>query len=126
VLCSRAGDAGEGADAGIAGRRQILTRQRVSPEVCPAVRPKDERVDGWQDALKQARRERKWSRREAAAAAGLGEATIEAWETGRRHPRMENLIAYCRTLGVSAPERQRIVADAGYGEEPRDDSAERP
>ncbi|MCC6387344.1 MAG: helix-turn-helix transcriptional regulator [Dehalococcoidia bacterium] len=80
-------------------------------------------MDGWQGAIKQARRARKWSRRQAAEAAGLGEATIEAWETGRRHPRMENLIAYCRTLGVTATERRRIVADAGYGDA-RHDTAE--
>jgi len=72
-------------------------------------------VDGWRDAIKQARRARKWSRRQAAEASGLGEATIEAWETGRRHPRMENLLDYCRTLGVPATARRRIVADAGYG-----------
>jgi len=80
-------------------------------------------VDGWQDAIKQARRARKWSRRQAAEASGLGEATIEAWETGRRHPRMENLLDYCRTLGVPATERRRIVADAGYGGKSRDDGA---
>ena len=81
-------------------------------------------MDEWREAIRRARTAKGWSRKQAADAAGIGEATIDAWETGRRHPKRESLLRYCEQMDMSLAERRPVLADAGFEPEPNDPADE--
>ncbi|MFN8506888.1 MAG: helix-turn-helix transcriptional regulator [Dehalococcoidia bacterium] len=81
-------------------------------------------MDEWREAIRRARDGMGWSRLQAAKATGIGKATIEAWETGGRHPKRENLLRYCERLEMPLAERRPVLADAGFEPEPNDPAGE--
>lgn len=63
--------------------------------------------------LRSARQAKGWSRREAAAQAGVSHRTWEAWELGRRTPPMQTAARVAALLGVDID----VWCDELYGKE---------
>jgi len=71
----------------------------------------------WNERLRQARVELGLTRGEVAARAGLSEASVHAYEAGRRHPARASLSRMLRCLGLDLASRNEILIAAGYAPE---------
>lgn len=80
----------------------------------------------WNERLRSARVELGLTRREVAARAALSEASVHAYEAGRRHPGRASLSRMLRSLGLDLTSRNDILIDAGYAPEQGSPQAARP
>ena len=68
----------------------------------------------WYQHLRELRETEGLTQRELGERAGVSEASVRAYETGRRHPRGETLSALLRALGTEPIARIRILEGAGF------------
>lgn len=72
---------------------------------------------GWHEELRTARKVLGLSRAGVATRVSLSAEAVRNYETGRRHPSRENLIAILNALQVEQAERNRILIAARYAPE---------
>lgn len=63
---------------------------------------------GYPAGFKKLRKEKKWSVRDLAAKCGVSHRTVEDWEQGRTHPRIESLLRLMFILNT--PENKKEVS----------------
>lgn len=71
-------------------------------------------VSVWNDYLRALRRGRNLSIADLSAGSGVSEASIRAYETGRRHPSRAHLARLLDWMHADAPTRSSVLADAGF------------
>ncbi len=72
------------------------------------------------EEIQKARADARFSRAELAKRSGVAEASISAYERGRRTPSRAALLAVCRALTIDGYTTNRFLREAGFEEEPSD------
>ena len=68
----------------------------------------------WRGIMRSVRRQLPLTQREVASRAGLSTDTVRSYETGRKHPRREHLVAILDVLKVARDARNAILTSAGF------------